>query len=196
MNLRGRVKSIFFESRELFGADCTANIAEAVDIVTRSLRKGGKVLICGNGGSAEQASHFAGELVGRFRTDRKALPAIALGTSLATLTANANDLGYGAVFAREVEAHGRRGDVLFALSTSGNSPNILAAVGVAKKLGLKTIGLSGEEGKLKEMVHLPLAVPSRVTARVQEVHLVMIHAISELVEEIMAQGSRRKAKRS
>ena len=157
-------------------------IIECSRIISDAIKNGGKLLICGNGGSFSQAQHFAAELVGRYKKERRGLPAIALGSNGAALTAIANDYDYESVFAREVEALGKSGDILVGLSTSGNSKNVLAAVKKAKEIGLVTIGLSGKGGALKDLVDFAIAVDSEDTPRIQEEHLCMIHEISEKIE--------------
>ncbi len=152
--------------------------------ITQSIRAGGKIFSCGNGGSFEQAQHFAGELVGRFQKERRALPAIALGSNQAALSAIANDYGYEFVFARELEGMGKQNDVLFALSTSGNSKNIIEAVRRAQKMNIKTVGLLGRDGgALKPLLDLPLVVPLQNAAHIQEMHLVIIHVLCEIAED-------------
>lgn len=147
------------------------------------LRNGGRLLICGNGGSAVQSQHFSGELVGRFEEKRRALSAIPLTSDIASLTAIANDFGYDWSFARQVEAHGTEGDMLYGLSTSGDSPNVLEAVERAAGLGMVTVGLTGGDGgQLATMVDHSVVVPSASTARIQEAHLVVIHAICAKVD--------------
>lgn len=142
------------------------------------------VLICGNGGSASDAQHFAAELVGRFLTERRGLPAIALNASDSTLTAISNDYGYPSAFARQVEAYQDVAGVLVAISTSGNSEAILEAVRSAKEAGMVVIGLSGETGgKLAPLCDTCLCAPSPVTARVQEAHIFLIHMICELIDD-------------
>lgn len=161
--------------------------AEAARRVCESLRAGGKLLICGNGGSAADAQHWAGELVSRFLRDRPGLPAIALTTDSSILTAIGNDFGYERVFARQVEALGRPGDVLFALSTSGRSANILAALRAARQGGLLAIGFTGAAGDaMAPLCDLLLRVPSPSTPRIQEGHAVLGHAICALIEEALA----------
>lgn len=160
------------------------DIEKAANAVTASIKSGGKVLVFGNGGSAADSQHFAAELVGRFRKERKALPAIALTVNTSTMTAMANDYSFDKIFAREVEALGRRGDIAVAISTSGNSKNVIEAVKKAKDLGIRTIGLLGcGGGKLKELCDLPLVVGSDCTPRVQEAHIMIIHIICQLVED-------------
>ncbi|MBU1165992.1 D-sedoheptulose 7-phosphate isomerase, partial [Candidatus Micrarchaeota archaeon] len=141
------------------------------------------LLICGNGGSAADAQHFAAELVGRYKKERKALPAIALTTDTSVITAISNDYGFEHVFSRQVEALSAGGDVLFLISTSGNSPNLLEAAKKAKTLGIKIIGLLGKGGgKLKSMCDHAIVIPSDNTPRIQEMHVLVIHMICESVE--------------
>ncbi|MCU0888145.1 MAG: SIS domain-containing protein [Rubritepida sp.] len=157
--------------------------ARAAATVTAALRAGRKLMICGNGGSAADAQHWAGELVSRFHYDRPGLPAIALTVDSSILTAIGNDYGYDRVFARQVEALGQAGDVLFALSTSGNSPNILAALEAARARGIATVGFTGQGGgKMAALCELCLRVPSDSTPRIQEGHEVLGHAICAMVE--------------
>jgi len=161
----------------------SANILKAAEMIHQSLKSGGKLLICGNGGSAADSQHMATELVVRFRKERRALAALALTTDTSLLTAEANDHGFDAIFSRQVEALGKKGDVLLAISTSGNSTNVLKALLTAKKKGLMTIGLSGGgSGKMKKACHLCLLAPGDATCRIQECHLAMEHVICDLVE--------------
>ncbi|MCS6855220.1 MAG: SIS domain-containing protein, partial [Elioraea sp.] len=144
-------------------------VAEAASLVADALRAGGKLLLCGNGGSAADAQHWAGELVSRFAYDRPGLPAIALTTDTSILTAIGNDFGYERVFARQVEALGRPGDVFFALSTSGRSPNVLAALAAARARGLRTVGFTGAGGgEMASLCDVLLRVPHEATPRIQE----------------------------
>ena len=161
-----------------------APLVEAADLVADCFASGGKLLICGNGGSAADAQHLAGELVGRFRAvGRAALPAVALTADTAILTAWANDVGYDDVFARQVEALGRPGDVLLAISTSGRSPNVTRALETAARLRLRTVGLLGRDGgAAQRLVDVALTVPSADTQKIQEVHIVAIHLLCELIE--------------
>ncbi len=167
--------------RQLLDA-CLAETEAAASAIVEALEAGGKVLACGNGGSAAQAQHMAGELVGRLRLERRALAAVALTADASILTAWANDCGFVDVFARQTEALGRPGDVLVALSTSGESENVLRAVTRAAEMGLVTVGLSGPGGRLRGMVTHALCVPSSDTQRVQEGHLFLIHTLCEWVE--------------
>lgn len=173
-------------------AAVTGTVVERSDVIldiserlSSCFRAGGKLMVCGNGGSAADAQHFAAEFVNRFRHDRKALPAMALSTDTSTLTSIANDFSYDDVFARQVEAHGRPGDVLIALSTSGMSRNVLAALGAARQQGVVTIGFTGRVGAdlMRPLCDVLLAVPSTETARIQECHGFVLHVIARRVEE-------------
>jgi D-sedoheptulose 7-phosphate isomerase len=158
-------------------------LEQIVQAIVNCLRAGGKVLACGNGGSATDAQHFVAELVGRFKRERHALPAVALTADIAILTAVANDYGYERVFARQVEALARAGDVLFALSTSGRSPNVLAAARAARERGCLVAGFTGTGGgELAALSHFWLAAPSDVVARIQEVHTLCLHLLCEAVD--------------
>ena len=153
------------------------------------LRGGGRVLAFGNGGSAADAQHLAGELVGRFRRDRAALSAIALTTDSSVVTAIGNDMGYESVFRRQVEAHGRPGDVAIGITTSGRSPNVVQALQVARERGLVTMGLTGGGGgRLAGAVDYLIDVPHADTARIQEVHGMVVHVLCQIVEEAMPHG--------
>lgn len=153
------------------------------------LRAGGKILAFGNGGSAADAQHLAGELVGRFLRDRAALSAIALTTDPSVTTAIANDTGYDAVFRRQVEAHGRPGDVAVGITTSGRSPNVVQALQLARERGLVTVGLTGGGGgRLAGAVDYLIDVPHAATARIQEVHVMVVHVLCQIVEEEMPRG--------
>ena len=153
-------------------------LERAVRMAYECLRAGGKILACGNGGSAAHAQHLVAELVGRFREDRRALPAIALTADSATLTALGNDFGYGEVFARQVRALARSGDLLVAISTSGNSANVIAAARTARDLGCSVLALTGAGGgELAGHADLVIAAPSADVARIQEVHTLAIHAL-------------------
>jgi D-sedoheptulose 7-phosphate isomerase len=165
---------------------CTDAIALAADAVYRCLRSGGKVLLFGNGGSAADAQHVAAEFVGRFARDRVPLPAIALTTDTSALTSISNDYGFEQVFARPVIALGQKGDVAIAISTSGNSPNVLLGVVAAREKGLTTIGLTGGDGgRLASTVDFSIVVPSNNTARIQECHLAVEHIICEILESLL-----------
>jgi D-sedoheptulose 7-phosphate isomerase len=165
-----------------------ALVVTAGQRVSDALTAGGKILLCGNGGSAADAQHIAAEFVGRFKHDRRPLPAIALTTDTSILTAIGNDYGYDQVFARQVTALGDAGDILFCLSTSGNSPNVIMAARAARARGLFVIGLTGMRGTLLEQESdICLCVPSDDTPRVQQTHITMLHVICELTETQLAQ---------
>jgi len=158
-------------------------VRNSAKLISEAFTSGGKVLICGNGGSAADAQHIAAEFVGRYETERIALPAIALTTDTSALTALANDYDFERIFARQVEALGREGDCLIAISTSGNSPNVLAAVMSARSRGMKVIGFTGSNGKrLAGLSDIAIMVPSTRTARIQEGHITAAHIICELID--------------
>jgi D-sedoheptulose 7-phosphate isomerase len=180
------IERIFLESSEALARAAEAiapQVADAAALVVRTLRDGGTVLLCGNGGSAADAQHIAAELAGRLRRERPGLPALALTVNPSVLTAVSNDYGYEAVFARQVEALGSEGDVLVGISTSGSSPNVVRALEEARSRGLATIGFMGELGGAMEK-HCDVAIraPSRDTQRVQEIHIAAGHAVCETVE--------------
>ena len=153
--------------------------------LAKTFQKGNKVLICGNGGSNCDALHFAEEFTGRFRGDRKALPAIAISDS-SHITCVGNDYGFDYIFSRGVEAYGKGGDMFFGISTSGNSPNVIKAVEVAKSMGMKTCVLLGKDGgKLKGMCDYEFIIPGKTSDRIQEIHMMILHIIIEGVERIM-----------
>jgi len=159
-------------------------IAQAVEVIVAAFRAGGRLLVFGNGGSAADAQHMAAELVGRYLKDRPPLDAQALTTDTSTLTSLANDYGFESVFARQVEAAGRKGDVAVGISTSGDSANVAAALAKARELGMKTVALTGEGGgKCACVADILLDVPSKATPHVQEAHAVIYHAICQGVEE-------------
>lgn len=158
-------------------------ILEVVFLAKEVILKGGKILIFGNGGSAADAQHLAGELVNRFKMERSPLPAIALTTDTSVLTAIANDYDFSQVFVKQIQALGKRGDIALAISTSGRSPNIISALKVAKELGLYTVGLSGGSGgEMPPYCDYLILVPSTETPRIQEGHLLFLHLFSELLE--------------
>lgn len=162
------------------------SIVRGGEILADAFREGGRALLFGNGGSASDAQHIAAEWVGRYVRERPALPAIALTANTSELSAVGNDYGYDQVFVRGVEAHGRPGDVAIAISTSGNSPNVLRAVEVARERGLHTLGLTGRDGgKLAGLVDVPIVVPSERTSRIQEAHIAVGHAWCELVDALL-----------
>jgi len=158
-------------------------IKVAIDILVDALKVRRPVLICGNGGSSSDATHIAGELVGRFMRDRPAYNVIALSVNTSVITAWANDYDYESVFSRQVEAHGQAGAVLWGISTSGNSSNVLRAMSIAREMGMNTIGLTGAGGgKMAALCDVLLDVPSDITPRIQEMHIVIYHFICEQIE--------------
>jgi D-sedoheptulose 7-phosphate isomerase len=162
-----------------------AQMDQAIKIFVDSLNNQGKVISCGNGGSLCDAAHFAEELTGRFRKDRRALAALTINDP-SHITCVANDFGYEHIFSKFIEAHGRKGDVLLAISTSGTSPNVIKAVEYAKQRQMKVVGLTGKSGgTLKEMADVSIIVPSQVTDRIQEVHIKCIHIFIEGIERAL-----------
>jgi D-sedoheptulose 7-phosphate isomerase len=165
-------------------AEQSGMIARMATALVEAYKRGNKILAFGNGGSACDAQNFADELVGRYERTRPPLPALALTTNTSDLTSIANDFGYDEVFARQLQAHAKPGDIAVAISTSGNSPNVLKAVQAARSLGLTALGLTGESGgKLKPLCSLCLCVPSRSVARIQETHIVVIQILCGIIEE-------------
>lgn len=161
-------------------------IALVSEITIKAMRAGNKVLLFGNGGSAADSQHIAAEFVGRFAFDRAPLPALALSVNTSCLTAIGNDYGFDFVFARQIEALGRGGDVAIGISTSGNSPNVLLAMTTAKRMGIHTVAFTGlDGGKLKDAVDHCICAPSKETPRIQECHILIGHIISELVEKAL-----------
>lgn len=181
------VLNAFAEStavKQQFAREQAERIVQVATLMATALREGHKVLLFGNGGSATDAAHIAAEFVGRYKRERAPLPAIALATDIAAITCIANDYGYDELFARQVRAHGQKGDVAIAISTSGNSPNVLRGAEAAKACGLTTIAWTGGTGgKLAGLVDFPFVVPSTVTARIQECHITMGHVLCELIED-------------
>ena len=168
--------------------DLCPALESAVTLLAGALAGGNKLLVMGNGGSAADAQHFAAEIVGRFKLERRALPAIALSTDTSLLTAIGNDYGFDKVFARQVEAHALPGDVLVGISTSGNSANVQLALEAGQRLGCKTVALLGKDGgSIRGVAELSLIVPSSDTPRIQEGHITMIHIICDLVERELFQ---------
>jgi len=166
--------------------DCQPLILEISALFVRRLQAGGKILLCGNGGSAADAQHVAAEIVGRYMRERKGWPAIALTTDTSILTAVGNDYGYDQIFRRQVEALGKSGDILVGISTSGNSPNVLAALEEALKIGMETVGFTGGSGgKMASLCRYVFIAPAQKTANIQELHIVVWHAVCDLVERAM-----------
>jgi D-sedoheptulose 7-phosphate isomerase len=172
-----------------FEKDGIETIADIAEAIITALRQGGTVYLCGNGGSAADAQHIAGELVGRFTRERKPLAAVALSTDTSILTCIANDYSYEKVFARQAEALVRKGDILWAFSTSGTSANIVAAVGVAREKGAGIIAFTGRKGsKLEQIADICFCADAESTARSQEIHQLAYHIICDLVERDFANG--------
>jgi len=195
MNQADPVRAAFEEAQATLSAflcdpACLEGVARFIEHATATLERGGLLMACGNGGSMCDAMHFAEEWTGRFRSDRSALPAIAF-SDPSQLTCIANDFGFDAVFARSVEAYGKQGDLLVVISTSGSSPNILAAIETAKKRGIATVGLLGKGGgKARSLVDVAIVVPRAETSdRLQEVHIKVLHIAIEAVERRMFPGN-------
>lgn len=184
--MRHLIKKIFQESiavKEKTLQDNGDKVIEAVKIILRSLKKGGKIILFGNGGSAADSQHIAAEFIGRFQKERKSIPAIALSTDTSIITALANDYSFDIVFSRQIEGLGTPKDVAIGLSTSGNSKNVFEAFKAAKKIGMSTISFTGNKGgKIAPLTDVSLIVSSAKTARVQESHICLAHIICELIE--------------
>ncbi len=176
--------SITVKEKILADANLLAAVEKVAKVIVNAYKQSKKVILFGNGGSAADAQHIAGEFVGRFYKERKPLPALALHANTSVVTAISNDYGYDAVFARQVEAHAVAGDVIIGISTSGNSPNVVMAIEKAKEIGAYTVGFTGgKESKLSHAVDICLRVPSQDTPRIQEAHITLGHIICFLVEE-------------
>ena len=181
-----QIKSMINESSETMRLceKLVPQIAEAAELITNALKNNKKIILAGDGGSAAMSSHIAAEFTGKYKLERRGLPAIALTTDLAAITAIGNDYGFDKVFERQIEALGNVGDVFIALSTSGNSLNIIKAAEKAKKMNIHVIGLLGKNGgKMKNMSDVEIIVPFDNTPRIQEAHLMILHMICELVEK-------------
>lgn len=188
--MRERIKDILLESIQVKEEVLRKNINQIVEItnlIIDCLKKDGKIILFGNGGSASDSQHIAAEFIGRFKKERAALPAIALTANISVITALANDYGYSEVFARQIEALGRRSDIAIGISTSGKAKNVISGIKQAKKMGIKTIALSGADGgELAKLADISLIVPSSVTARIQEAHITIGHIICEIAEETLS----------
>ena len=184
--MENKIREMLLESAEVKKtvANTMAGKVEKFAAMTLDTMKSGKkVLVCGNGGSAADAQHFAAEFIVRYKTDRKTLPAIALTTDTSVITAHANDYGFNTLFERQVEALGNKGDLFVGISTSGNSENVMLALKMAKEKGMKTVALLGKDGgKTKGMADLDIIIPSSQTARIQEAQMCIRHIVCELVE--------------
>ncbi len=193
VNWKEKVQAHLRESAEVkcrVAETCLESILAAADLITEAFQAGGKVLLCGNGGSAADCQHVAGEFVSRLTKDfeRPGLPAIALTTDTSFLTAFANDFDFEGVFARQVQALGKPGDVLIGISTSGNSKNVIRAIEAARAAHVRTIVLTGSGGRLTEMADVAIAVPSAHTQYVQEAHLAIEHILCHIVERKLFEG--------
>jgi D-sedoheptulose 7-phosphate isomerase len=188
--MRERIKDILLESiqvKEELLRMGIEKIIEIASIVVECLKKGGKVILFGNGGSASDSQHIAAEFVGRFKKDRTALAAIALTTNTSILTSLANDYGYEIIFAKQMEALAKKNDIAIGISTSGKAKNVTLGIKQAKKMGLKTVVFTGGDGgELTKLADVCLVVPSSVTARIQEAHITVGHIICELAEEALS----------
>jgi D-sedoheptulose 7-phosphate isomerase len=198
-SLLGMARTHLLESADIkrkVAETCMGEIAAAVSLIVEAFRTGRKVLLCGNGGSAADCQHMAAEFVSRLTKefDRAALPAIALTTDTSFLTAFANDCGFEGIFARQVEALGRPGDVLIGISTSGNSPNVIQAVERARAARMATIALTGSGGRLAALANVTIAVPSANTQYIQEAHLAIEHVVCELVEQCLFKAGHKPTK--
>ena len=190
--LRKRTSPHFFDSiavKQEAEKVLSEPVARSILVMVDCLQSGGKILICGNGGSAADAQHFAAELIGRFERERQELAAIALTTDASILTAIGNDYGYDEVFSKQVRGLGKKDDILLAISTSGNSKNVVKAIDAAKKMGIKVIALTGNGGgKMAGMLDggdIHLCAPSERTARIQETHLVLLHALCDGIDHLL-----------
>jgi D-sedoheptulose 7-phosphate isomerase len=184
-----RIRESVAVQERLLGQEAIAAMVSAAELISAALGRGGKLLAFGNGGSASDADHLTGELVGRFQLERRGLPALSLSDNPSAFTAIANDYGYDRVFARQVEALGTEGDVALGISTSGTSANVLAAFEAASAGGLATIGLTGGDGGgLRVAADVCIVVPSEETPRIQEGHTLVAHVLCELVEQAIAQA--------
>jgi len=185
--MRERIKDILLESiqvKEEILRSQVGSILQIAELMIDCLKKDGKVIVFGNGGSASDSQHIAAELVGRFKKDRSALAGLALTANTAVITSLANDYGYEVVFARQVEALGKKNDVVLGISTSGKARNVALGIKQAKKMGIKTVALSGGDGgEIVKLADLSLLVPSKVTARIQEAHITIAHIICEMIEQ-------------
>lgn len=180
------IDSIFDNSLGIISSSKVLNdrISDSIDAILKSLQNNGKIIIFGNGGSAADAQHFAAEFIGRFEKERDAIPAIALTTDSSIITSLANDYSFDKIFERQCEALIQPNDIIFVLSTSGNSPNVINGVKVAKKKNIISIGLLGNNGgNLKDHLTIPIIVTSNSTPRIQEVHRIILHAICQIVED-------------
>ena len=186
------IKNSLLESADLkkqIAEEFGEQIEQAINLICASLKKNKKILLMGNGGSAADAQHIAGELIGRYKLERNSIPAISLTTDTSILTAIGNDYGFDQVFARQIESLGCEGDIVIAISTSGNSKNIIEALRVSERNKMKSIGLLGcDGGQIKKIIDIPIVVPSSNTPRIQEAHITIGHIICEEIERSFVHG--------
>lgn len=192
MNIEQNIKNLFqssIETKQAAMEQLAPHIASATELMANRLKQGNKILSCGNGGSAADAQHFSAELICRFEKERKELAALALTTDTSAITAISNDYNFEQIFAKQVRGLGQAGDILLAISTSGNSANILTAITAAQQLGLHIVALTGRDGgKIANIMgknDIEIRVPSNSTARIQEVHLLSIHCLCHQIDEIL-----------
>ena len=192
MDLNNLIKQNFNESieaKQLAAKTLEEPIANAVRLIISAFQSGNKLLVCGNGGSAADSQHFAAEFTGRYEKERKPLPAIALTTDTSAITAIGNDYSFDVIFSKQVEALGNKNDVLFAISTSGNSDNVIKAIEAAQQKNMKIIALIGRDGgKIEKMLgeaDISICAPVNRTARVQEIHILVLHTICDAIDNIM-----------
>ena len=187
--MRDKIQEKLLESiqvKEELIHSCIGRIVEIVECIIECLKRGGKIILFGNGGSAADSQHLAAEFVGRFKKDRRALSAVALTTDTSIFTSLANDYGYEVIFAKQIEALGNKGDVAIGISTSGKAKNVVMGIKQAKDMGLQTVALTGGDGGiLAKVANTSLIVPSKITARIQEAHITIGHIICELAEEAL-----------
>ena len=195
LNTQEKIRNYILSSSEIVhnSVSLAPNIEKSITAIVKCLRKGNKVVLFGNGGSAADAQHIAAELIGRFNINRKSLPAIALSDNPSTITAISNDFSFDSVFSRQCESLISKGDIAIGISTSGNSLNVKKGINTSKKKGATTIGLLGNKGgTIKKFVDIPLIVNSTSTPHIQEVHRIIYHIICEIVEKELVESSRKK----
>jgi D-sedoheptulose 7-phosphate isomerase len=197
-SLADRIKAIFKESirvKEKTYREQAKTIVKITNLIVRSLKNNRKILLCGNGGSAADCQHIASEFIGRFKIDRRPLPAIALSTDTSILTSLANDYSYDLIFAKQIYALAKKGDILIAISTSGMAANVIKAVKAARDIGMKTVAFTGKSGgRLAKLTDIAFIVPSQDTPRIQEIHITAAHAICEIAEEHLTKIQNSKIK--
>lgn len=195
--MRERVIKVFEDSakvKQRFARENADLTVEVVEVIAQCFSRGNKVLLFGNGGSASDASHIAGEFVNRFLLERPPLPAIALNTDVAVITSISNDYDYSEIFSKQVKALGQKGDVAIGISTSGSSPNVVKAIAAAREMGIRTVVMTGSKnkgGKLAEIAEFAFIVPSSETPRIQETHITLGHAICQMVDDYLFGGGKK-----